>query len=349
MAKRVRDISEFELIRRLQQALPNAVRSNQAIPLGIGDDCALWTPPAREAILVTTDSLIDTIHFRIGWTSWRDLGWKALAVNISDIAAMGGKPRVATVSLALTGDELVSDLELLYRGMGKIATEEEMVLAGGDIVRTPRDFGIHVTVLGNTRHGRFLTRSGAKPSDLICVTGTLGAAAAGLALLDLPAGDARRNATTASLLIEAHTCPRPRVQAGRLALQHGATAAMDLSDGLFGDLPKILVASGVDATIELAALPIAAAVRSLFPDRWLELATRGGEDYELLLTIPPDRFDRLRYAIDAIGQTLTEIGRIDRKTDHPTLYAHTLDDDSTVITGGAFDHFHHPSESRGGS
>lgn len=349
MSERVRDISEFELIRHLQQALPNAVRSNQAIPLGIGDDCALWTPPANEAILITTDSLIDTIHFRIGWTSWRDLGWKALAVNISDIAAMGGKPRVATVSLALTGNELVSDLELLYRGMGKIAIEEEMVLAGGDIVRAPHDFGIHVTVLGNTRHSRFLTRSGAKPGDLICVTGTLGAAAAGLALLDLPADDARRNAATAPMLIEAHTRPRPRVQVGRLALQHGATAAMDLSDGLFGDLPKILVASGVDATIELTSLPVASAIRALFPNDWLDLATRGGEDYELLLTVPPDRLDRLHYAIDAIGQTLTEIGHIDSKTNNPILHALALDGETIVVTGGAFDHFHHLSESRGGS
>lgn len=89
MSEHVRDISEFELIRRLQQALPNTVRSSRTIPLGIGDDCALWMSPASEAILVTTDSLIDTIHFRIGWTTWRDLGWKALAVNISDIAAMG--------------------------------------------------------------------------------------------------------------------------------------------------------------------------------------------------------------------------------------------------------------------
>ena len=129
------------------------------------------------------------------------------------------------------------------------------------------------------------------------VTGTLGAAAAGSALLQLPVDDPRRLATTAPLLIAAHTRPEPRVRAGGLALEHGAHAAMDLSDGLFGDLPKILSASGVNAEIDLSALPVAASIRALFPDRWLELATRGGEDYELLLTIPPDRFERLQAAL----------------------------------------------------
>lgn len=340
MSERVRDISEFELIARLRAALPDAARNNDAVPVGIGDDTALWRPCAGESVLVTTDSLIDTIHFRTDWTTWEDLGWKSLAVNISDIAAMGGTPVLATVSLALTGNELVADLEALYRGMGTIAVQEEMVLAGGDIVRTLNDFGIHVTVLGQTRNGRALLRSGARPGDVIAVTGTLGAAAAGLALLQLSDSDPRRGATTAPLLIEAHVRPQPRVQAGRLALEHGATAAMDLSDGLFGDLPKILSASGVDATVDLSTMPVAAAIRSLFPDRWLELATRGGEDYELLLTIPADRLSLFQDALAEIDQTLTVIGGIGLRSSNPTLSARSQTGTLTPIIMGAFDHFH---------
>ncbi len=309
------------------------------MPLGIGDDTAVWQPPAGESVLVTTDSLVDTVHFRTDWTSWLDLGWKSLAVNISDIAAMGGNPGLATVSLALTGEETVDDLVELYRGMGEIALREGVVLAGGDIVRAPHDFGIHVTLLGTTRAQRYLTRSNAQPGDVIAVTGTLGAAAAGLALLQLPDDDPRRLATTAPLLIAAHTRPEPRVRAGRLALALGANAAMDLSDGLFGDLPKILSASGVDADIELAALPVAAAIRALFPDRWLDLATRGGEDYELLLTIPASRFDELRNALADYGETVSPIGAIGQSSQSPMLRARSLDGALLPVVPGAWDHF----------
>jgi thiamine-monophosphate kinase len=338
-AERVRDISEFELIGRLRDALPDAVRTSESVPLGIGDDTAVWQPSAGESVLVTTDSLNDTVHFRTEWTTWFDLGWKSLAVNISDIAAMGGIPQLATVSLALTGNEQVADLVEMYRGMGEIAQREAVVLAGGDIVRAPHDFGIHVTVLGSTRDGRYLARSGAQPGDIIAVTGTLGAAAAGLELLQLSADDPRHIAATAPLLIAAHTRPEPRVRAGELALEHGVHAAMDLSDGLFGDLPKILSASEVSAEIDLAAIPVAASIRALFPDRWLDLATRGGEDYELLLTLSPKRFETLRTAMDRYGETVNAIGNIKPAIGQPELRARTLEGDVVPITPGAFDHF----------
>jgi thiamine-monophosphate kinase len=342
--KRVRDISEFELIRRLRAVLPAEARASADLALGIGDDAAVWRPEPGEAVLVTTDSLIDTVHFHtgwrragdysprrvpedFGWTSADHLGWKALAVNISDIAAMGGTPRIATASLALTGHEFVPNLEMLYRGMGEIAVREGVTLAGGDIVRAPHELGIHVTVLGETRNGgRFLSRGGARPGDLIAVTGTLGAAAAGLQIWLTPSDDPRRIAATAEQLLWALSHPEPRVRAGQIALDVGASAAMDLSDGLYGDLDKILGASNVAAVVDLAALPIPAAVRALFPDRFLELATRGGEDYELLLTIPRERFPALEEQIDAIGQTVTAIGEIVRPENRPArLVARGLD------------------------
>ena len=338
-AERVRNISEFDLIGRLRDALPESVRSSEEVPLGIGDDTAVWQPPNGESVLVTTDSLIDTVHFRTDWTSWRDLGWKSLAVNISDVAAMGSDPKLATVSLALTGNESVADLIELYRGMGSIAERYGLILAGGDIVRAPHDFGIHVTVLGTTRKNRFLSRSGAEPGDVIAVTGTLGAAAAGLALLQLPADDPRRTAASAPLLVSAHTRPEPRVRAGHLALEHGAHAAMDLSDGLFGDLPKILSASAVDAEIDLAALPVAASIRALFPDRWLDLATRGGEDYELVITLPADRFEELRTKLGRSAETLTAIGTVGSQSTVPELTARTLAGEIVPVIAGAYDHF----------
>lgn len=339
MPEHVRDISEFALIERLRNTLPGTVRATADLLVGIGDDAALWTPPAGESVLVTTDSLIDRVHFRTDWTTWSDLGWKSLAVNISDIAAMGGIPKLATVSLSLTGDELVDDLVALYEGMGSIAARDGVVLAGGDIVRAPSDFGIHVTLLGVTRHGKLLTRSGARPGEAVCVTGTLGAAAAGLKLLQLPAGDPRRAAATAPLLIAAHTRPEPRVEAGRIALENGATAAMDLSDGLFGDLPKILAASRVDATIDLSTIPIAASIGALFPNQRLDLATRGGEDYELLLIVPIDRVEHLWDELERIGQTLTVIGKTEPGSATPTLFLREQDGESAPVVVGAFDHF----------
>src|SRR3954470_6553693 len=240
---RVRDVGEFQLIDLLTKALPIEARGDGKLVVGIGDDAAVWHPSAGEQVIVTTDSLIEDIHFRTDWTDWESLGHKSLAVNLSDLAAMGGVPRLAVVTLGLRGDERIDDLTALYQGLGGLARRLGVVIAGGDIVRSPRALMIHVTALGETHGGRFLTRSGARPGDLIGVTGTLGAAAAGLSLLELKETDPRRRAATARLIIEAHQKPEPRVRIGAALLEQGATAAMDLSDGLLGDLPKILTGS----------------------------------------------------------------------------------------------------------
>jgi thiamine-monophosphate kinase len=199
---------------------------------------------------------------------------------------------------------------------------------------------IHVTAIGETREGRFLARSGAQAGEWIGVSGTLGAAAAGLELLALDEQDPRRRATTAAVLIDAHLRPEPRVRLGRVLLEHHATAAMDLSDGLLGDLPKILEASAVSARLNAAAIPVAAAVRALFPDRWLELALRGGEDYELLFTAPAANWEALNGAVEQAGGTISRIGEIVAMgVDGPTI--ELVDDNGRTVpvTPGAFDHF----------
>ena len=336
----VRDIGEFGLIERLSAALPPEVRTAGDVPVGIGDDAAVWRPDADEDVVITTDSLVEGIHFRLDWTDWESLGHKILAVNISDLAAMGAAPKLAVLTLGLGGDELVRDLEALYRGLGDLARWNSMTVAGGDIVRSPHGMAFHVTVLGQTRRRRALTRSGAQPGDRVGVTGTIGASAAGLWLLGLEDDDARRTAATADLLIAAHLRPEPRVALGAVLLERGATSAMDLSDGLAGDLPKILAASGVSARIDAGRLPVVAAVRALFPNDWLELALRGGEDYELLFTAPPHEWDAIASEASAIGGSVTAIGEIvPRAGTASTFEIVDVHGTRRLLQPGAFDHF----------
>ncbi|MGI9254203.1 MAG: thiamine-phosphate kinase [Thermomicrobiales bacterium] len=335
----VREIGEFGLISALAGALPAEVTAGPGLELGIGDDCAVWTPAPGEKIVVTTDSLVQDIHFRLEWTDWERLGHKTLAVNLSDLASMGAIPRLAVITLALRGDERVDDLRALYQGLGALAQRTGTLVAGGDIVRSPDSLAFHVTAIGETRGGRVIPRSGARPGDLVAVSGTLGASAAGLALM-LEAGSERAGAATADLLRDAHLRPEPRIALGGALLAHGASAAMDLSDGLFGDLPKILSASGVSARIDAARLPVAAAVRALFPDHWLELASRGGEDYELLFTIASGRWNALSEAAEALGNPVTAIGEIlPRDGDRPELLLADVNGRVKRIESGAFDHF----------
>jgi len=242
------------------------------------------------------------------------------------------------VALALRGDEPVSGLQEMYRGMGELAARTGTVIAGGDIVRSPEALALHVAALGESRGGRVLMRSGARPGDLVGVSGTLGASAAGLALLADPAR--RGAATTADLLIDAHLRPEPRIALGGVLLERGATAAMDLSDGLFGDLPKILAASGVSARVDAARIPVAAAVRALFPDRWLDLATRGGEDYELLFTAPPEAWEAIAAGAAAVGGTVTAIGEIVPSAGGAVaLTLVDADGGERPVAAGAWDHF----------
>jgi thiamine-monophosphate kinase len=332
--RRVRDIGEFGLIAALDAALPSTVRDSDRVNVGIGDDAAIWTPRAGARSVITTDTLIEGNHFRLDWTDWRSLGHKMLAVNLSDIAAMGAEPVLATITLGLTGNELVAGLVEMYKGAAGLAEPHGVVIAGGDIVRSTGPLLLSVTVVGEG--DRLLMRRRAVPGDRIVVSGTLGASAAGLRLLERP--DLRARATTGDLLVAAHLRPNPRLALGRVLAEHGATAAMDLSDGLLGDLPKILQASRVRAVIDARFVPVVPALRALFADEWLEMAIRGGEDFELLATVPADRMDALMTAAEAIGATLTDIGEVLSAGD-PLLTMIDLDGTTNALAAGAYDHF----------
>lgn len=342
----VNDVGEFGLINRLQAALPPETVTGPGLRLGIGDDAAIWRPSPNHELAITTDSLVEQVHFRLDWTDWSSLGHKALAVNLSDLAAMGATPRLAVVTLGLRGTEAVADLVSLYQGLGSLATRYGVLLAGGDIVRSPAAMVIHVTAIGELPDGIALTRSTAKPGDLIAVSGALGASAAGLRLLADGLSEADQSPATASTLIAAHLRPEPRVRLGQALRRLGVATAMDLSDGLLGDLPKILEASRVSAEIEVDRLPAPAALRALFPDDWLELSLRGGEDYELLLSATPAIMVEAIQQAPSVGVTLTVIGRILEAGTEPGIVALRDGAGAAIdVESGAFDHFVHPQSS----
>lgn len=335
----VRSLGEFALIGRLAATLAEVGVAAAPELTGIGDDAAIWSPTPGTRSVVTTDSLIEGVHFRLDWTGWRDLGHKALAVNLSDIAAMGARPRLAVVSLGLTGREPVAGLLDLYRGLGALAARHATVIAGGDIVASPDRLGLHVTVIGESwpeAGGRLLTRDTARPGDRLAVSGPLGLSAAGLALLLRGEAGGGEDA-----LLAAHHRPEPRLAYGHALIAAGVRAAMDLSDGLWGDLAKICERSGVAARVAAAALPVPDEIKARFPDRWLDLATRGGEDYELLFAADDATLARLgtRCALDGLPPPVVIGEVIAAPGGKPSITLRRADGTEEVVAGGAFDHF----------
>ena len=248
---------------------------------GIGDDAAAWRVGGIQA--ATTDTMVEGVHFRTSTTSWADVGWKAWVSNVSDIAAMGGTPFAGLVTLGLPPELEVSDVDALYDGMLEACAVYGTELMGGDIVGSPVPF-VTIAMTG-VCSATPLTRSAARPGDALAVTGPLGASRGGLMLLengvalDTPAREA---------LALAHRRPAARTDAGAMLSRVGVRCAMDLSDGLAADLPKLAKASGVAARIEVEQVPVADALRSEFRPDALRLALGGGEDYELLFAGPAD-------------------------------------------------------------
>jgi len=305
------ELSEDGLVAAIRTVLSG---ETSGVIVGLGDDAAVVEPGTGSSVL-TTDLLVDGVHFERGSTSARDLGAKAIAVNVSDIAAMGASPRYALASLALPSDIEAAWVVELYGGMRAACDEYALALVGGDLSRAER-LVISVVILGEVSRGRAVTREGARAGEAIVVTGSLGAAAAGLALSRAPAPVllAALSAGWARELLDALARPAARVGEGVTLAQCGATAMMDLSDGLAKDLSRLCMASGVGARVRLADVPIPEAVRAaaaaLAVDP-LEFAVSGGEDYELLATIAPTEVDGARERLrDRFGLALTQVGDI---------------------------------------
>lgn len=284
---------EFDLIARIRARV--ATRAD--VVLGIGDDAALLAPPPGRQLVVTADTLNDGVHFPRG-TSPADVGWKALAVNLSDLASMGAEPAWCTLSLSLPQSD-PAWIEGFLDGFLDLAGQHGIALVGGDTTRGP--LSIAVTAMGLVEPGRALRRDGARVGDEVWVTGTLGDAAGGLALLDREAVPALRARLDR---------PTPRVAAGR-ALVGIATACVDVSDGLLADLGHVCARSHVAAHIDVDALPASAALREAFgeADR-IALQASGGDDYELCFTAPADAGADIGAVSAQLGLRFTRIGRI---------------------------------------
>lgn len=282
-------VGEFQLI-DIIDAVVGGFNPSQ-LRLGIGDDALVWQPHPGSDLVVTSDMLVQNVHFRMEWLEdWQSLGHKALAVNLSDIAAMGVQPKLAVVALGLTGHEHDRDVADFNRGMVTLARRNGVVIGGGDITTAPGGVTVAVTVIGESRRGGrpLMTRSAARPGDWIGVTGPLGLAAAGLRVLQWNYVTLDGNPA----MQDAYQRPTPRLREGRLLRRCGVRAAMDISDGMLGDLPKICDQSKVAAIIDLPKVPIPNAIKWSFPD-WFDIGLRGGDDYELLFTAAPEVFQKV--------------------------------------------------------
>lgn len=296
------NIGEFELIRRFFAQRRPAQTAQSGVILGIGDDAALLALPPDSELVAAVDTLVAGRHFP-AHTDARSIGHRALAVNLSDIAAMGATPAWATLALTLPNVN-VGWLERFSAGFFELADANAVALVGGDTTRGP--LTVSVQILGHVPRGTALRRGGARAGDLLAVTGTLGDAGAGLKFATTPSEETSRPA--ALQLIRRFDYPAPRVQFG-LAARGIATAAMDLSDGLVGDLPKLADASGIAVHVAVERLPLSAAMRAAVPPaKARDWALAAGDDYELLLAVPPLRYADLDAAADRLNLTLTVIG-----------------------------------------
>lgn len=307
-------MGEFELLELIRQRLPPP---GPQVRLGSGDDAAITEPGGATATSV--DALVEGIHFKREWSSLRQIGRKALAVALSDLAAMGAGPGEAYVVLGIPADLDESGCLELLDGIARLAEETGTTLAGGDVTRAPA-LSLAMTVVGHARsESDLVTRSGARPGDLLVITGELGGAAAGLLLLERDEArspfvvPSQTNSEREALLAR-QLQPRHQLEAGQALAAAGARAMIDLSDGLGGDAGQIAKASEVGLRIDAAALPLAAGVTDVAEAAGrdpFELATSGGEDYELLAALPAEQLAAATAAIAKRSDAgLTQIGEV---------------------------------------
>lgn len=306
----VSDLGEHAVIRRIRARVPSPPAW---VAAGIGDDAAVIVPERNRSEVVTTDVLVEGVHFDRSYVPPEAIGSKALAVNLSDLAAMGAEPRVALLSLILPGSLAVRDLDAIVAGLLKLAERYGVALVGGNIARSPGPLVVDVTAIGSIKPRRVMLRRGAAPGDGLYVSGAIGAARAGFLALVAGAGDGDEGLAGCR---ERFLTPDPRVRLGLLLGRNAvASACVDLSDGLADAVRQLTTASGVGAIVSAEDIPVSQAAARWFAEREgldpVDAALRGGEDYELLFTVPRRR----RRALEAIlrsadGLPCTRIGTV---------------------------------------
>ena len=309
---RLREVGENRMVARFRQLAEAACTSG--VVVGPGDDAAVIRVPEYRAAVLTCDMMVEGVHFRREWATPWQIGWKAMAVSLSDIAAMGAEPGFAVASVSLPGEAETGLAEGIAEGLIAAASQHGAALVGGDLVGSTGPIVVDVAVLGWVEQGTPLRRTGARPRDAIVVTGALGASAAGL-LARQRGFEGGENDPEVEQALQAHLTPQPRVKEGRvIAATRRATAMMDLSDGLAMDLPRLCAESGVGARIWADKIPIARACVAVAVRAGLKplpLATSGGEDYELLFTCWPDSVSRIADAVSRVGGApVTVIGEV---------------------------------------
>lgn len=340
--------SEFELIEKIKKKVSNINKTNSSFRIGIGDDCAVLPKDSKRDLVITTDLLIEDIDFRLQWSKPEHIGHKALAVSLSDIAAMGAKPVWAMLSIGIPEKIWKTDfVEKFYKGWFGLAKKYDVELIGGDISKTPDVVVIDSIAAGETAKGKAVLRSGAKPNDLIYVTGNLGGAAFALQMLE---NEEKHQDSQFQKLLLRQLASNPQTEIGRIIGEKNlATAMIDLSDGLSSDLAHLCRASDVGATIYSDKIPIDENINKFSAQKQknsksdslkiefseeLNLALNGGEDFELLFTINPKKKFELEnelknYNFSYIGQA----------TSNAEMIGLIVDNKSQILLPKGFRHF----------
>ena len=311
----VSEISEFELISRLEKVLnSSSTVADAQIKLGIGDDAAVLTPQSKNQV-ISSDALVENVHFIYDQISMHNLGWKALASNYSDIAAMGCEPLAVSITLGVKKNQKIEDLENIYGGFCAITSTYGGSIIGGDIVKS-KEFFISISVIGQNNQTSTLMRSKAIPGDLIAVSGEIGSSSAGLRLIsdfDTSLYENEPDKSSKFLpFLTSHFKPEPQIELGKIILDCGIKTCTDISDGLIRDLSNICDSSKVSAIVNIDQIPTATNLKSLFPNDWDQFCLSGGEDYQLLFT---GTLNKVKQIQKQSTSKITVIGEITKASD----------------------------------